>query len=107
MMNLFCLWIHCQQLSDRELTLGRSDKNDIIDGDISISRYHAIMKFNPDNGELTLTNRSKYGALVLIKDNLKLNTDEKIYIQVGKSFINAIQKEKQEKSIANSDCEAN
>ena len=95
------------KLSDRELTLGRSDKNDIIDGDISISRYHAIMKFNPDNGELTLTNRSKYGALVLIKDNLKLNTDEKIYIQVGKSFINVIQKEKQEKKISNSDCESN
>ena len=46
-------------------------------------------------------------VLVLIKDNVKLITDEKIYIQVGKSFINAIQKEKQEKSIANSDCEAN
>ena len=95
------------KLSDRELTLGRSDKNDIIDGDISISRYHAIMKFNPDNGELTLTNRSKYGVLVLIKDNLKLITDEKIYIQVGKSFINVIQKEKQEKKISNSDCESN
>lgn len=95
------------KLSDREITLGRSDKNDIIDGDISISRYHAIMKFNPDNGELTLTNRSKYGVLVLIKDNLKLITDEKIYIQVGKSFINVIQKEKQEKKISNSDCESN
>ena len=87
--------------------MGRNDKNEIIDKDISVSRLHAIMKFNPDNGELTLTNKSKYGVLVLIKDNVKLITDEKIYIQVGKSFINAIQKEKQEKSIANSDCEAN
>ena len=42
--------------------MGRSDKNDIIVDDISVSRSHAIMKFNPDNGELTITNRSRYGV---------------------------------------------
>ena len=83
------------KLQDGEITLGRSDKNDIIDNDISISRHHAAIKFNQENGEITLINKSsKFGTLVLIKDNLKLFTDEKVYLQIGRTFANFVQKEK-------------
>ena len=80
------------KLSNNEITIGRNDKNDIVDDDISVSRFHAIMKFNQESGQVTIVNKSKYGVLVLIKDNLKLIDDENIYIQIGKSYINVMQK---------------
>ena len=51
------------------------------------------MIFNQESGQVTIVNKSKYGVLVLIKDNLKLIDDENIYIQIGKSYINVMQKE--------------
>ena len=85
------------KLTNNQITIGRSDKNDIIDNDISISRHHAVMKFNEESGEITFVNKSRFGLLVLIRDNLKLINDEKVYFQIGRSFINTIQKEKAEK----------
>ena len=81
------------KLIDEEITLGRSNKNDIIESDISVSRYHAIIKFNKESGEVTISNQSRFGVLVLIKDNVKLVEDEKIYFQVGRTYINVYQKE--------------
>jgi hypothetical protein len=87
------------KLQDSEITLGRSDKNDIIDNDVSVSRHHAAIKFNQENGEITIINKSsKFGVLVLIKDNLKLFTDEKVYLQVGRTFVNLVQKEKKQET---------
>ena len=65
----------------------RYDTNDIIDTDISVSRKHAVMKYNKETGGLFLENLSeKFGTLVLIKGNIKMN-DKKIHFQVGKSYI--------------------
>ena len=80
------------KLTNRDINFGRNDANDIIDGDISISRFHAVFKYNEYEGAVTIVNKSKFGVLVLIRDNLKLETDEKIYFQVGKTFINVKQK---------------
>ena len=67
-------------------------KNDIIDTDISISRFHSVLKFNKDTGNITLENESKFGTLVLVKNNIKLTDNKKIYFQVGRTFITAEQK---------------
>ena len=74
-------------LLDEEITIGRHPDNDIIDNDISVSRYHAALKYNKENGNLILENRSeKFGTLILVRGNVKLNK-EKINFQIGRSFI--------------------
>ena len=77
------------KLTDKELNIGRHTDNDIIDNDMTISRYHAIFKYNKNNGHITITNKSKFGVLLLIKDNVKLNIDQKIFIQMGKTYLSA------------------
>ena len=49
---------------------------------MTISRYHAILKYNKNNGHITITNKSKFGVLLLIKDNVKLNKGQNIFIQI-------------------------
>ena len=79
--------VHLVELNDEEINIGRFDTNDIIDTDISVSRKHAVMKYNKETGGLFLENLSeKFGTLVLIKGNIKMN-DKKIHFQVGKSYI--------------------
>lgn len=85
------------KLKDNDITLGRNENCDIVDNDISISRNHAIMKFNQENGDITLIDKSRFGLLILIRDNLKLITDEKVYIQIGRSFINVEQRVKKKR----------
>ena len=81
--------VHIVELNDDEIQIGRYDTNDIIDIDISVSRRHAIMKYNKETGKLFLENLSeKFGTLVLIKGNIKMK-EKKIHFQVGKSYIAA------------------
>ena len=83
-------------LIDEKIYIGRNSKNDIlnsqndiIDLDISVSRKHAVLKFNEENGNLTIENRSeKFGTLVLIKGNVKVK-EKKIFLQVGNNFISS------------------
>ena len=65
----------------------------MVDSDITISRYHARIKFNPETGEVNIISKGKYGVLVLIKNSIKMNNDEKVYLQVGKSFVTLEQSE--------------
>ena len=81
--------IYLVQLSDDEFHIGRYDSNDIIDNDISVSRNHAVLKFNREKGKIYLENKSeKFGTLVLIKNNLKMK-EKNINFQVGRTYINA------------------
>ena len=48
--------VHLIQLNDEEINIGRYNTNDIIDIDISVSRRHAIMKYNKETGKLYLEN---------------------------------------------------
>ena len=81
--------VHFVRLTDEVIKIGRSNTNDIIDNDISISRSHCELKFNKDSEDLILENRSeKFGTLVLIRNNIKMNENE-INFQVGRSLISA------------------
>ena len=84
------------RLTENEYTFGRNDKNDMVDDDISISRFHAVLKFDQESGDITLVNKSKFGILVLIKNNLPLINDEKIYFQIGRSYITVYEEETEE-----------
>ena len=79
--------IHIVKLNDREINIGRSFNNDIIDNDISISREHAILRYDKDNGNLFLENRSeKFGTLILVRGNIKIK-EGKVYFQIGNIYI--------------------
>jgi hypothetical protein len=84
--------IHVIELNDEIIKIGRSyidADNDVIIEDPSVSKEHAIIKYNKENGSLMLkNNKSKYGTLVLIKKSLKIN-EKKIQIQVGKTVVEA------------------
>ena len=79
--------LYIVQLIDEEITIGRRFNNDIFDNDISISRKHAVMRYNKKNGKLFLENKSeKFGTLVLVRGNIKIK-EGKIYFQIGNTYI--------------------
>ena len=81
--------VHFIRLKDEVIKIGRNNTNDIRDEDISISRTHCELKFDKDNGDIILENKSeKFGTLVLIRNNIKMNENE-IKFQVGRSLISA------------------
>ena len=84
--------------NEEELTFGRKESNDMVDCDITISRSHAKIKFNEERGEVSLISSGKYGVLVLVKNNLEMVNDEKIYLQAGKSFVRIEQKQSETKN---------
>ena len=88
--------IHVIQLMKDEIYIGRNGTNDVIDEDFTISRNHAILKFNRFEGEVVLENRSEtYGTLVLIKGNIKMKR-KNLNLQIGNSFITVNLKPKEE-----------
>ena len=88
----YCKSIHIIKFIKKKgepFTFGTDSDNDIIEKDISISRHHAILKFNNENGQITLQNwKGKYGTLVLIRKPFKI-LDKPIYLQIGKTYIEA------------------
>jgi pSer/pThr/pTyr-binding forkhead associated (FHA) protein len=89
--------IHVIQLTEDKIYIGRNGINDVIDEDLTVSRNHAILKYNKDEGKVVLENISEtYGTLVLIKGNIKMK-DKNLNLQIGNSFItvNLTSKEKE------------
>ncbi len=81
--------IHVIQLTGDELTIGRGHESDVRINDISVSRSHAKLKYNVDNGTLLLRDlKSKFGTLILIKKPLKIK-EKKIHLQIGRTYIEA------------------
>ena len=79
--------IHVIQLNDDELTIGRGHESDVRINDISVSRKHAILKYNINEGTLLLRDlKSKFGTLILIKKPLKIK-EKKIHLQIGRTYI--------------------
>jgi hypothetical protein len=79
--------IHVILLTGDEIYIGRNGANDVIDEDLTVSRNHAILKYNQAEGEVILENRSEtYGTLVLIKGNIKMK-EKNLNLQIGNSFI--------------------
>ena len=88
--------IHVIQLKEDEIYIGRNGTNDVIDEDFTISRNHAILKYNRVEGKVLLENRSEtYGTLVLIKGNIKMKS-KNLNLQIGNSFITVNLKPKEE-----------
>ena len=81
--------IHVIQLTGDELTIGRGHESDVRINDISVSRTHAKLKYNIDNGTLLLKDlKSKFGTLILIKKPLKIK-EKKIHLQIGRTYVEA------------------
>ena len=81
--------IHVIQLTGDELTIGRGHESDVRINDISVSRSHAKLKYNPTEGTLLLRDlKSKFGTLILIKKPLKIK-ERKIHLQIGRTYIEA------------------
>ena len=79
--------VHIVQLMDEKITIGRNNYNDILCNDISVSRDHAILKYNKNNKCLFLENTNgKYGTLVLVRENIKIR-EEKTYFQILNTHI--------------------
>ena len=80
----------------KEIKIGRNDRNDINDiimENYSISGEHAILKFDEKEGKVIIKNKGRYGTSVLIKNNIKLESGQKIYFQVANTYIKAEVKE--------------
>ena len=79
--------IHVIKLNDKEIYIGRKIINDVIIDEPTVSRYHAVLKYNENEGKVILENISKtYGTLVLIKGNIKMK-NKNLYLQIGNLFI--------------------
>jgi hypothetical protein len=86
--------IHVVQLIKDTINIGRRFTNDIIDTDISVSRDHAVLKYNKEKGIITVENKSeKFGTLVLVKGNITI-TKQKIDFQVGNNYVTACKTDK-------------
>ena len=81
--------IHVIQLNGEELIIGRGHDSDVRINDISVSRNHAKIKYNLDDGTLLLRDlKSKFGTLILIKKPLTIK-EKKIHLQIGRTYIEA------------------
>ena len=81
--------IHVIQLTGEELTVGRGHESDVRINDISVSRSHAKLKYNLNDGTLLLRDlKSKFGTLILIKKPLQIK-EKKIHLQIGRTYIEA------------------
>ena len=68
--------------------LGRGHESDVRVSDISVSRCHALVKFNDQTGRFYLEdNLSKFGTLVLSKGQINLEPELTKAVQIGRSVI--------------------
>jgi hypothetical protein len=68
--------------------LGRGHESDVRVSDISVSRCHAILKYDSSNHSYYLEdNLSKFGTLVLAKKAIELDIDLTKAVQIGRSVI--------------------
>ena len=88
---------HLIKLNDdnKTITIGRDEISQKRDNDLKIyeptvSRgIHAVIEYNKNEGSLLLKNKnSKYGTLIAIKEELKINKN-KILLQIGRTSIEA------------------
>ena len=79
--------IHIIKLIDKEISFGKKDSCDILDLGTYVSRIHAVIKYNDQNGDVILENKSKnFDTLVLVKNPIQI-TEKKIDFQVGRTII--------------------
>ena len=75
-------------IDDEDIIIGRGHECDVRIKDISVSRIHSKLKFNPKEKTLLLKDlKSKFGTLILIRSPFEIK--ETIQIQVGRTYIKA------------------
>jgi len=77
--------IGIEKLGPSEIKLGRGHDCDLRENDISASRLHAVIKLT-DDGFSIVDNNSKFGTLVLLRNNLKLD-NKKVGLQIGRNVL--------------------
>lgn len=80
--------IHILGFSEEKQTfnMGRGHESEVRVNDISVSRCHAIIKYQPD-GMYIEDNRSKFGTLVLLKDSHPLELEHTSAVQIGRTVV--------------------
>ena len=80
--------IHVLNFSNEKKTfnMGRGHESEVRVNDISVSRTHAIIQYQPD-GIYIEDNRSKFGTLILLKERYPLLLEYTAAVQVGRTVI--------------------
>jgi len=76
----------CVSEPKTEFKMGRGHESEVRVNDISVSRCHAIIKYEKD-GFYIQDNMSKFGTLVLVKGQLRLELEHTKAVQVGRSVV--------------------
>lgn len=69
-----------------EFKVGRGHDSDIRVSDISVSRFHAKIKYQ-DGQFLLEDNTSKFGTLVMIKDKIAITKNHTCAVQSGRTVV--------------------
>jgi hypothetical protein len=80
--------IHMLTASEHKNTwkMGRGHESEVRINDISVSRFHAILKYR-DDGFYIEDNNSKFGTIVLVQDRVPLKEDHAIAVQSGRTVV--------------------
>lgn len=86
--------VHVIKFNDQKhiIKIGRNKKkNDVVICDPSVSKEHAKLIFDRENGKILIKNISnKFGSLVFLKKEIKIDSDNKpMQIQTGKILMTA------------------
>jgi pSer/pThr/pTyr-binding forkhead associated (FHA) protein len=74
--------------SKHNIRIGRGHDSDIRITDISVSRFHSLIRRTKDGNFYIEDNNSKFGTLVMIQNpKMQILSDNVLPIQIGKSFI--------------------
>ena len=84
-------YIHIIYLVDQnDITVGRGIDADVKINDISVSRMHSKLTFNFEKKSLLIRDcGSKFGTLVLIKNQFELKEKESLTMQIGRTVLTA------------------
>ncbi len=66
--------------------LGRGHESEVRINDISVSRFHALIKYRDDAFYIE-DNNSKFGTIVLVKDAYELREDTSVAFQSGRTVV--------------------
>lgn len=81
--------LHIVSLADaKQLTMGRGHDSDVCIKDVSTSRCHATIRFDPESSSFILEDHnSKFGTLVAMKKPHVLEPGSAISVQVGRTVL--------------------
>ncbi|KAF7458818.1 putative zinc finger protein [Cryptosporidium felis] len=80
--------VHVVSMAEKkDLKLGRGHESDVRISDVSISRYHATIRYRNDNFMLE-DHDSKFGTLVSVRRPQAIENSHNLALQVGRTVVN-------------------